>query len=754
MNFIAELKRRGVLRVVAVYIVAAWAALQAADLIFPLLGFPVWSIRLALILLALGLPVAIALSWAFDFSRAGVRRDDPNTVTATRPLTRVVVLILALISLGLGAWYATSRVRGPLPDNNVVTIAPFRVSGAEPSLAYLREGLVDLLAAKLTGEGGPRSVDPRTVLAGWKQAAGDPNTDLTQEQALQLAASLGAGRLLLGELTGNPARLVLNASLVAAHNGQTVRATVQGPQDSLTALVDQLVAQLLVRESNEGEQRLASLTTTSLPALKAYLDGRTAYRRGAYGEALPLFLRALELDSTFALAALMAAETQSWNSDNTAMLGIAWLHRARLSRRDSLYLAASTGSRYPRPVHMLEALETLQRAAEAAPDRPETLFWYGDVLFHHGPRMARADWLDESERAFSRALELDSAFAAPIEHLIEVAVVRADTARVRQLGKLFFRRDSVSDFTDYVRWRVAASLNDRNALNALRSSFVGMTSPSLVRIALAMEISGQTADLRAVLNALSDRPSRPVDQLANSLTLMSMGTNHGWSALQQRGLSLIPPLFAGLADMNRVMIASGWSADTTGVGSALQRLRAVAASRRFAWLAETALHQWALFAGDTVDTPALVRKLASDSIGFPFKAEHAIVLDAIHAATTRRPDAAQAIAKFDSLMLRAPNALSPPEVRLARLYQMNGNPQRALEVVRRRGFHFLLSPMSLSMSYREEARLAAQVGDREGAIRAYQRYLAMRATAESPADRAELEQIKRELAALSTEVRR
>jgi hypothetical protein len=130
------------------------------------------------------------------------------------------------------------------------------------------------------------------------------------------------------------------------------------------------------------------------------------------------------------------------------------------------------------------------------------------------------------------------------------------------------------------------------------------------------------------------------------------------------------------------------------------------------------------------------------------------VLDAVHATVMRRPDAARAIAKFDSLMLRAPNVLSPPEVLLARLYQMNGNPQRALEVVRRRGFHFILSPLQLAASYRDEARYAVQVGDREGAVKAYERYIGMRATAESAADRLELEEVKRELARLSTEMRR
>ncbi|MDF1505364.1 serine/threonine-protein kinase, partial [Roseisolibacter sp. H3M3-2] len=89
-----------------------------------------------------------------------------------RPRRRV-----ALVATAFGLVAAAATVLGlyrtrerPL-DAQVVAVAPFRVTGSDPSLRYLREGMLDLLAATLTGEGGPRSADPRAVLSAWRRAA-------------------------------------------------------------------------------------------------------------------------------------------------------------------------------------------------------------------------------------------------------------------------------------------------------------------------------------------------------------------------------------------------------------------------------------------------------------------------------------------------------------------------------------------------------------------------------------------------------
>src|SRR4051795_6181401 len=75
-KFFTELKRRKVYRVAVAYAVLAWLLIQIATQVFPFLEIPTWVIRLVIVLLAVGFPVALLLSWAFDLTSKGVVRTD------------------------------------------------------------------------------------------------------------------------------------------------------------------------------------------------------------------------------------------------------------------------------------------------------------------------------------------------------------------------------------------------------------------------------------------------------------------------------------------------------------------------------------------------------------------------------------------------------------------------------------------------------------------------------------------------------
>ena len=193
-----------------------------------------------------------------------------------------------------------------------MAVAPFRVTGADSSLVYLREGMADLLSAKLSGTAETRSADPRTVINAWRRAA-KGGLELPEAEAIGQAASLGAGRLVLGEAVGDRQRLVVNAALLDVGSREArVRTSVEGPLDSLPRLVDQLAAKLLALGSGEDERRLAGLTSTSLPALRAYIDGQALLRRGAFEPARQRLEQAMQIDSTFALAGLAYSAANEW----------------------------------------------------------------------------------------------------------------------------------------------------------------------------------------------------------------------------------------------------------------------------------------------------------------------------------------------------------------------------------------------------------------------------------------------------------
>jgi adenylate cyclase len=77
-HFIQELQRRRVVRVALGYLVAGWLVIQVSATVFPILDLPGWSLRLVLILVVLGFPLAVALSWAFDITDTGIERTPPQ----------------------------------------------------------------------------------------------------------------------------------------------------------------------------------------------------------------------------------------------------------------------------------------------------------------------------------------------------------------------------------------------------------------------------------------------------------------------------------------------------------------------------------------------------------------------------------------------------------------------------------------------------------------------------------------------------
>src|SRR5437667_1275703 len=113
-NFFAELKRRNVYKVAIAYAVVAWLLMQVASQIFPFFEIPNWAVRLVVLLLIIGFPVAVILAWAFELTSEGIKRTDeiePGRRSRNRAWIYVVI-IAAGISLSLfffGRYKATSK---------------------------------------------------------------------------------------------------------------------------------------------------------------------------------------------------------------------------------------------------------------------------------------------------------------------------------------------------------------------------------------------------------------------------------------------------------------------------------------------------------------------------------------------------------------------------------------------------------------------------------------------------------------------
>jgi hypothetical protein len=786
-RLIGEIHRRSLWQTLGVYLAGSWVALQVVDILVDSLDLPHWLPAGAILLILAGLPVTLVTAF---FQAGGPRTEeieaelDADTSVAdgdAEALGEVAeppgvrqlftwanavgagVLAFALWGMVAAGWLLLGErgsmggLRGdPGPDEGVVAVFPFRVTGAG-NLDFLGEGMVDLLAAKLTGEGGLRAADPRSVMSAWNRVASGEGGGIRPDVAVRLGQSLGAGQVLLGGIVGTPTGLVLTASVIGAKDGVLqAQASVEGPTDSLTVLIDQLAAQLLALEAGEEDQRLGALTSTSLSALRAYLEGQAAYRRGSYSEADQHFERALESDSTFALAALGWVSSSWWSPGfeqfNRARQA-AWALRGRLSPRDRTLLEAWAGPRYPQTSAWAEHLEKWELAIAAAPDRPEPWYEAGDVYFHYGPLLGVSDYWDRAEARFRRASELDSTFAAPLGHLLELAAIHGDTAQIRSLERAYAAVDSAGDTSSFLEWRAASVLGDRAALAALHERFPQLEGASLNRIIGMAQLYDSTlaeADLAA--SVLARRTGTRTERWEWLLTLHSLALNRGRPQEARRLIEEWAEVEGSPGESLRIQVLDAlfWDGDMDAAAEAVNLLRSRAdaplapeGDLQEAQLADICvLEHWRLWQGDTdtvVRSLDRFREAATQAQPESFPLRHqvcAATLEALLAVAEERPDAGEAVDGLAELLRLVPDVETGDDTSLvgsfvlANWREAQGDLSGALAAVRRWHNHWFTGVRYLSTYLREEGRLAALAGEREAAIRAYRHYLMLRSDPE------------------------
>jgi tetratricopeptide (TPR) repeat protein len=318
------------------------------------------------------------------------------------------------------------------PAAPAIAVLPFTVRGQ--GLEVWREGMVDLLSIGLDGAGGLRAIDNRTLLARWNEEVGqDTVTDLAR--ALQVARRSQARYALVGSAVGAGPQIRLVAEVYDVGSNQSMgQAQVQGSPDSVLALVDALGMQALriVLEKEPAELPavdLAGVTTSSLVALKAYLEGEARFRRAALPAAVAAWERAVRLDSSFALAYAGLAEAYGWDETRdwpkgAQMLGRAHQLTARLPTREATLVRTRWALREDRA----GALAAIEEAVREYPDDAEAWYSLGEAYYHGAGAMQGSE---EAESVFRRAVELQPGAALYRAHLLDLAFGRRpDSARV------------------------------------------------------------------------------------------------------------------------------------------------------------------------------------------------------------------------------------------------------------------------------------------------------------------------------------
>ena len=663
-------------------------------------------------------------------------------------------IVVASVTYALGQPRAAPPgAEAALGSGATIRVVPFATGSGAPDLADLRDGVQNLLADALTVDGSFR-------------AAAAPSDAVTTGERAELNV--------VGTIDGTPGHLTIDAMLGTTPGAvPRAQARVEGSADSLTHLVERLATRLLAMHAGRDDAERAALGATSLAALHAYLAGTESARRGRPREATEQYLeRAAALDSSFALAMLQLAALGDVHGtrgvDEHWKFEAAWNARQRLGVAERALLTAHLGPRYPGLSTLAERIAAGVDAARAAPHRAEAWFIAGENLRRYGSLVDHPEWEAQAVAAFERALALDSTNAQTLDRLLILAAGRGDRDAVRRHAVRYLAHNPSAEAADFVRWRAAVALRDDSAQAALRRRFPQMTAISLQRIVLwSQEDGAGVADGLRAATAMLDRANATAERRVALNRMVRVLLNQGRPRDAAKLLAESEAGFGPSQGMSaldfRIYSALFWDGDTADAGAAVRRLEAIARGARAApretpdrQSAACALAQWHLAAGMPAraeETLARMRDLAvpDDPLA---RSTVAVCTAIVRAQLATQPGgsrtvARQAIEHLDSLLLAQSNSrdlvYTVGNIVAARLMEAHGEPVRALAIARRRaGWNAFLSTQ-----LREEGRLAARTGDREGALRAYRRYVELRTDPE-PLLGADVDGVRAEISRLET----
>jgi serine/threonine-protein kinase len=338
-------------------------------------------------------------------------------VSPTRFRGRIVRIAgAAMLGGAVGGVLLARRVSAPPvhPSASRIAVLPFLAPGEDSALSRLGRDLAVTVSASLDGVGGIETADRLRMI---QEAADRPAT--SPERASALARRLGARSALHGTLVGDGANVRLDLGLYDAESRTPLARgiAVTAHRDSLGALTDSVVWALLHRVWQRGvppSASLAAVTTRSVPALRAFLDGERELERDRWEAAALAFHSATQADSTFWLAHFRYALTQYWQNHgiDPELMATVYRHREAFPERDRLLVEAwSEAAQDSLPLE----LDLYREATRRSPDYWPAWFLLGDRLFHVGPFLGH-DWTT-TQNALNRAVALNPSLKPAWVHL-------------------------------------------------------------------------------------------------------------------------------------------------------------------------------------------------------------------------------------------------------------------------------------------------------------------------------------------------
>jgi TolB-like protein/lipoprotein NlpI len=438
-KFLTELRRRNVYKVAIAYGVVAWLLMQIASQIFPFFEIPNWTVRLVVLLLVLGFPVALIIAWAFELTPEGLKRTEftdelPKKAPRNRAWIYVVIIAGAIsVSLFFLGRYTSSKQSGAELPAKSIAVLPFDNQNRDPDTDYLSDGIPESIINSLS-QLSQLKVLARSTIFQYKGKDVDPR---------KVGHDLGVRAVLMGRLIQQGDNLTIRTELVNVSDGTELwgqqynrkLADVFAVQEEIAKEISE---KLRLKLTGAERQQLAKRPTENLKAFQYYMQSRSVIHRRTRDDlfsAVRYCERALGEDPNYVLAYAGLAEAYG----NLGVYGyIAPIEgrrkeeetaRKALTLDDNLAEAhVALGHAYTTfaPSDFLLGDREVRHAIELSPSLAMAHFYLAFSL-------ARQGRLDESLAEFLKARELDPLSSINARGVAAAYYLKRDYVRALEL---------------------------------------------------------------------------------------------------------------------------------------------------------------------------------------------------------------------------------------------------------------------------------------------------------------------------------
>ena len=757
-GFWSELRRRKVYSTGVLYALGAWMLVQVAETTFPYLGLSDQAITAVIVAAIVGFPLALALAWAFDLTRKGIRRTGPVDVGAVavakasrRNAVLGGVLVFALLAVGTATLRLLRLDRGLSASEAPMGLAVFPFRGVGPETGTIGEGIADLVAAAIDGTGGMRVADPNGM---WLALRRDDNHNLVAPEldtALELTRRSRSLAALLGSVTAAGSHVSITARLYDASGSLKASFTESVVSDSLYSAVNRLaiwvVAHLWERDSLPSVPTIESLATSSADALQEYLKAVRSRRSGHYEEAQQALEEAIAIDSTFALAYLELFRVRSallWISGRQfiglrEVIDKARLYKDRLSTRSQDRIEAAWALDNTDGVTAAALLESIIARDSLDIDALEALAnTYGRDGWQFGKE------LDQILMAYDRVLSIDP--SNETYRMRRAFILATNTRTASALDQAIAELSSLDTTRAEVRGYLAAFRAARADSSGQQGHLAAAAGGSVPVAAAALRT------LRVVQPALAEAFLREL--VADSMPVQHQSIGRGALFQLWIGLGRITAcdslVRTGTLDrarpiLNMFFVASllAGAGDSTATARAVAELEAYApvdslasySDSRNVWNSGWALGAYHAAFGDTAKARAYQRALSTlpagdDLIDRDWRGSLSADIEARLAARRGDLDTAEREARraYDGWLIHSANtAAADPEAamrfHLAQMLGGRGATEEAAALYRSQAPPYTWRSFYTTLSYERLGQLYDKGGDLEKAAEHYARFV-------------------------------